>query len=168
MGIDTAINSQQLLAASANLKLLGHNTQFPRTHSIDSIMQAWSNDPHSIVIADFEYHPGLIRSEGIFELALANAHGNWIVPPTSINHHISTKELYEKAKSHWLSKTRDNPHINEYRLEHLRTQFYYWRSLILKYYGSIDDAETPGLSWEEIADLIDKYTSVSGLQLAFP
>lgn len=168
MGIDTAINSQQLLAASANLKLLGHNTQFPRTHSIDSIMQAWSNDPHSIVIADFEHHPGLIRSEGIFELALANAHGNWIVPPSSINHHISTEELYEKAKSHLLSKTRDNPHINEYRLEHLRTQFYYWRSLILKYYGSIDDAETPGLSWEEIADLIDKYTSVSGLELAFP
>lgn len=124
VGIDTAINSQQLLAASANLKLLNHNTQFPRTHSIDRIMQAWSNGLYSIVIADFEYHRGLIRSEGIFEPALANAHGNWIVPPTSINHHISTKELYEKAKSHWLSQTHDNPHINEYRLEYLRSQFY--------------------------------------------
>jgi hypothetical protein len=33
---------------------------------------------------------------------------------------------------------------------------------------SIDDAETPSLSWEEISNLINKYTSVSGLQLAFP
>jgi hypothetical protein len=124
VGIDTAINSQQLLAASANLKLLNHNTQFPRTHSIDRIMQAWSNGPYSIVIADFEYHRGLIRSEGIFEPALANAHGNWIVPPTSIKNHISIKESYEKAKSHWLSQTHDNSQINEYRLEYLRSQFY--------------------------------------------
>jgi hypothetical protein len=130
-------------------------------------MQAWVKGPYSIVIADFVYHPGLIRFEGIFELALANVHGE-LVLPTSINHHISTKELHEKAKSHWLSKTHDNPHINEYRREYLCSQFYYWRSLILKFYESIDNTQTPSLSWEEIADLIDKYTSVSGLQLAFP
>ena len=100
LGIDTAINSEQLHAASANLKLLNRKTHFPWTYSVNRIMQAWFNEPYSIVIADFEYHSGVIRSGGIFELALANAHGDWIVPPTSINHHISTKELYEKAKSH--------------------------------------------------------------------
>ena len=126
-------------------------------------MQAWFNEPYSIVIADFEYHSGVIRSGGIFELALANAHRDWIVPPTSINHHISTKELYEKAKSHWLSKTDDDLHMDKHRLEYQRSKFHFWRLLILKYYGSISNAETPGLSWEEIADLIDKYTNISGL-----
>ena len=57
--------------------------------------------------------------------------------------------------------------MDEYRLEYQRSKFHFWRSLILKYYGSISNAETPGLSWEEIADLIDKYTNVSGLQLAW-
>ena len=100
LGIDTAINSEQLHAASANLKLLNRKTHFPWTYSVNRIMQAWFNEPYSIVIADFEYHSGVIRSGDIFELALANAYGDWIVPPTSINHYISTKELYEKAKSH--------------------------------------------------------------------
>ena len=39
--------------------------------------------------------------EGIFEIALANANGDWIIPPTSINHGISTLELCEKADTQW-------------------------------------------------------------------
>jgi len=31
---------------------------------------------------------------------------------------------------------------------------------IARFYGVVDEDETPGLTWEEIADLIDQHTKV--------
>jgi len=65
-------------------------------------MNAWTNSPDTTVIGDFEYSTGLLetlRHQAIFEFALANAHGKWIVPPTAINHRMSKQEFAERLMS---------------------------------------------------------------------
>jgi hypothetical protein len=65
-------------------------------------MNAWTNSPYITVIGDFEYSIGLLetlRHQAIFEFALANAYGNWIVPPTAINHRMSKQEFAEQLMS---------------------------------------------------------------------
>jgi hypothetical protein len=96
-------------------------------------MNAWSNNSYTTAIVDFEYHSKLLpymKHEGVFEIALANACGDWIVPPTSINHCISTLELCEKANSQWhllQDKYDDSQHTGEMPI---------WYSHVLKFYGS--------------------------------
>jgi hypothetical protein len=124
-------------------------------------MDAWSNAPYTTVVADFEYQTRLIstmKHECVFEIALANANGDLIVAPTSINHVVTISELCQKADVQLLLP-QEKPSRHSYN-----EQMYYFRSQMAKYYGSANDSETPGLSWEEIADLIDNYTKVAFLR----
>ncbi|KAF4625135.1 hypothetical protein G7Y89_g13033 [Cudoniella acicularis] len=87
---------------SLSVRILNSKTYYPQSPSIKHIMNAWSVNPYTTVIADFEYHTRFLpymKHEGIFEIAMANANGEWIIPPTSINHGIPTLELCEKANT---------------------------------------------------------------------
>jgi hypothetical protein len=142
---------------SLRVRLLDSKTYYPQSPSIRHVMNTWSNNPYTTVIADFEYHSSLLpcmKHEGIFEIALANANGHWIIPPTSINHGISTLELCEKANTQWhlLKEKFSRPNHD--------AQMPMWHSQVTKYYGSVSHGETPGLSWDEIADIINQYTKV--------
>ena len=84
----------------------GDASQFQMLLSSITSYQACLRTPHNTVIADFEYHPRLLSSlkhECVFEIALGNANGDWIVPPTSINHGITISELFQKGVAHLLS-----------------------------------------------------------------
>jgi hypothetical protein len=105
-------------------------------------MHAWTNEPFNTVIADFEYgYPDGQRRE-IYEIALANAHGEWIVPQTMINHNVTTAELADRSQS-----KRIAPWLSEHQL-------------IRKSYGTVDDTFTSGMTYEEIAGRIAQYTRV--------
>jgi hypothetical protein len=89
---------------SLRVRLLDSKIHYHRSPSIRHVINTWSNNPYTTVIADFEYHSRLLpcmKHEGIFEIALANANGDWIILPTSINHGISTLELCENANTQW-------------------------------------------------------------------
>jgi hypothetical protein len=121
-------------------------------------MDAWKTAPLNTVVADFEYNTKLLptmKHESVFEIALANANGDWIVPPTSINHSIAISELYQKGVAHLLSTQKDSSQQEN------REMSFRFRSQIAKYYGSPNDHETPGLSWEKIAEAIADYTKVA-------
>ena len=75
--------------------LLVPTTKFPLSPSIKRIMKAWVTRPSTTVVADFEYHIALLptmRHEAVFEIAIANASGDWVIPPVTINHQISSSE----------------------------------------------------------------------------
>lgn len=109
--------------------LLAPTTCYPTSSSIERIMNDWINTPLTTVIADFEYlHQGSSYDhQAVFEFAMANAHAEWVVPVTTINHRISIRELFEKQNSFDNSVKR-----------------LIWASSVSKYYGAIDDTETPG------------------------
>jgi hypothetical protein len=123
--------------------LLDSKTYYPRSPSIKHVMKTWSNNPYTTVIADFEYHSRLLprmKHEGIFEIALANANGDWIIPPASINHGVSTMELCEKANTqlHLLQEKFSRPNHD--------AQMPMWHSQVTKYYGSVSHGERPQVS----------------------
>ena len=135
--------------------LLDHRTDFPQSSSIQRVMNAWSNSPYKVIIVDFEYDSKLLpvmKHEAIFQIAIANACGDWTVPPVSINHGILISELAEKASS-FLSFLGGPRKVSGLRCAAHRQ--------ISKFYGPIGDNETPGRSWAEIADMIENYTKVS-------
>lgn len=116
-------------------------------------MEAWLKEPLNTVVADFEFawacRP---REDSVVELeifplqiAVANAHGDWVVPVTSINHDISKRALFAMGAKLPPCHQRGT-----------------WEAMVCKFYGTIDDTETQGLSWTEIAGLIDDYTKVRG------
>ncbi len=97
--IQSEVNPQRLVSG----KLLDHKTYFPRTPSIECVLSAWTDNPFTTVAVDFDYNTyllGAMKHEAIFEIALANARGDWIVPPRSMNHGISILELCEKGNFH--------------------------------------------------------------------
>jgi len=106
-------------------------------------MEAWLKYPSSIIVVDFEYMVGPGFPLLPIQIAMANAHGDWIVPATTINHGISKRELLE----------RGNMLGSVYRTM--------WERMVMKFYGGDDmDKTTKGLTWEEIAGLIDHYIKV--------
>ena len=95
------------------------------------------------MVADFEYNVEAFRKfeyEAVWQVAIADASGNWIVPLTTINHRISKLALFERGQL----------------LEERRR----YECTIARFYGVVDESETPGLTWEEIANLIDQHIKV--------
>jgi hypothetical protein len=71
---------------------------------MQKIRREWFGNPHAKIILDFEYHNKLLRvmkEEAVFQVAIANALGVWVLPQTPINHCISTLELHRKAGTLW-------------------------------------------------------------------
>jgi len=127
---------------------------FPLTMPIQRIMTAWFNDPYTTIIADFEYDVQLLPTlshEAIFQIAVANALGEWIVPPSSINHCMSTLEYFKKLKLCSQQHRRGN---NTYH-------GLLWKGQFAMHYGNVDEIPTRGISWNEIGDMVDSYTKVS-------
>jgi hypothetical protein len=120
-------------------------------------MSLWSSNPFTVLVADFEFNARLLPQMGadaIFEVALANARGDWIIPPTSINHQISTYELEQKILWHddlyWRATA-----VSEKDRDCQRPML-----SIGRYYGPTSDQTTPGMSWEEIASKIADYIKI--------
>jgi hypothetical protein len=127
---------------------------FPLTTSVLRVMKAWTKNPYTAIIVDFEFDTYLLNTlkhEAVFQIAVANALGEWIVPPTSINHGMSTLEFFEKLKSNCLQRRGSN---DTYRGS-------LWKGQFAMHYGAVDDLPTRGISWGEIGDMIDSYTTVS-------
>jgi hypothetical protein len=155
---DTGTISKGLLSAM----LLNSKSCYPQSPAIKRVMDAWTKTPHNVVIADFEYSTRLLstmKHECVFEIALANANGDWIVPPTSINHKITISELFQKGVAYLLPSQGDSSQHNH------TDRIHRFRSQIAKYYGSSNKSETPGLSWEEIAEAIADYIKVAFLYI---
>jgi hypothetical protein len=107
-------------------------------------MHLWTSKPHQVIIVDFEFENNLLKRlkhEAVYQVAIANACGDWVVPPVVINHGMLVSELEERRRS--------NSPKNQYTCRQ-----------ITKFYGSDGAAETAGLSWEMIGDLLDTYTKV--------
>jgi hypothetical protein len=92
-----------------------------------------------------------VKHEAVFQVAIANACGDWIVPPVSINHAISTSQPQENILS-TLSSLLGRRRLNIPRIAVHRQ--------LVKFYGMIGEDETPDRSWAEIADILESYTKV--------
>ncbi|RDL32386.1 uncharacterized protein BP5553_08842 [Venustampulla echinocandica] len=139
----------------ASRAIMDLKKSFPLTKSIQLDMEPWFNNPYTTIVADFEYSSQLLDTLGhdaIFQIAVSNALGEWIVPPPSINHHMSTREYFEKLTS---CCKKHGGGQNTYHGLFYQGQFE-------KYYGSIDQMTTQGLSWNEIGDLFDSYMKKHG------
>lgn len=146
--------AQTFDAGQVSKTLLDRRTEFPGFPSIRRVMKGWSTHPSKVIIVDFEYDSRILpimRHEAVFQIAIINACGDWIVPPVSINHGISTSQLQEKVSSTLSSLPRRG------RINIPRTTIH--RQLV-KFYGTIGEDETPGHSWAEIADILESYTKV--------
>lgn len=123
--------------------ILSSTTRFPALLGMKRTMEARLKYPLSTIVADFEYMaaPGFPLLP--IQVAIANAYGEWIVPATTINHGISKRELLERGN----------------RLGSVSRTM--WERMVVKFYGANDmDETTKGLTWEEIAGLIDEYIKV--------
>jgi len=140
--------------ATALRAIFNPKQAFPLTPSVFRVMKAWTKNPYTTIIVDFEYDTYILNTlkhEGVFQIAAANALGEWIVPPTSINHGMSTLEFFKKLESNHLKPRANN--------NTLRASF--WKKQFALHYGAVDDLPTQGISWGEIGGMIDSYTKVS-------
>lgn len=131
-------------AANFATMLLNPRTRFPVSSHIHRIMHAWTSEPLNTVILDFEFGYPDGQQREIYEIALANAHGEWIVPQTTINHNVTTAELADRSRS-----KRIAPWLSEHQL-------------IRKSYGTVDYAPTSGMTYGEITERIAQYTEKCG------
>ena len=116
--------------------------------------------PYTTVVADFEYHRALLpilRHEAVFEVAIANAKGSWVIPPVTINHQVPLLQLHNKLVR-GLKLLRDVPTASKpVSGEDIGTL----RHQLEKFYGPYASSCTSSLTWGEIAELLDEYTQVS-------
>ncbi|KAL7784056.1 hypothetical protein V8C37DRAFT_413544 [Trichoderma ceciliae] len=56
-------------------------------------MKLWADEPLNTAVIDFEYTAGRKGHRKVLQMAIANAHGEWIVPSTNINYGTSSEEL---------------------------------------------------------------------------
>ncbi|RAL16254.1 uncharacterized protein BO97DRAFT_420564 [Aspergillus homomorphus CBS 101889] len=115
-------------------------------------LKLWSSKPKNVGVLDVEYSPLLLPRFGhlgVFELALANADEDWIIPCTKIDHGMSVRKLAD----HILSLAVD-----------IRSEAYYMALSMLKtHYGEGDWSErTSGHTWAEIAQMLECYTEKHG------
>lgn len=132
--------------ASMAAVLLDRSSPYPVSNAIRRTWHAWTNEPMNTVIIDFEFFSP-VAYDRVFQIAMANARGEWIVPQTNINHKKPTADLvvvdcrqFRRAGGYW-----DNA------------------DTICNVYGSVNDTLMSGLTWKEISDQIDQYTRV-GIQ----
>lgn len=143
-------------------RLLNPKTIFPQTPSIGKIMNQWTKSPYTTIVLDFEYHSELLaemKEESVFEIAIANALGKWIIPPTTINHQISTLDLSCKGWGVLETKYKILP-LTDHTPTHRARAWRKWQSSIAKFYGQLSEDETTGLTWYEIALQLRTYTEV--------
>ncbi|KAH8819303.1 hypothetical protein F5884DRAFT_848631 [Xylogone sp. PMI_703] len=114
-------------------------------------MTAWMTNPKNTAIADFEFltFPGI--GEYPCQVAIANGYGNWIVPPTTINHGITKGTLLDQLMSvrSFQGKVR-----------------YFSATTVNTHYPGRRDEITGGMTYPEIMDLICKYINVSEALIA--
>lgn len=113
-------------------------TPFPLTKSIKRVMQEWLNNSRKTIIVDFEYNVQLLKTlkhEAIFQIAISNALGEWIVSGSTINHCMSRREHFENVKV--------------------------WKHQFAMCYGSANEMPTEAITWYEIGHMIVSYTKVS-------
>lgn len=146
----------------ANARWLNEDT-FPLCASIMRVMEVWTKKPRTVAVADFEYASGILdinKHEAVFEIAVADANGDWIVRPTSINHRISQQELWERYMAAY-NKYHDQgtPELADQKRASQRLAIF--RANFAKYYGGGGGSQlTVGRTWEEIAGEIDEHTKV--------
>jgi hypothetical protein len=131
---------------------------------MQKIRREWFGNPHATIILDFEYHSqllGVMKEEAVFQVAIANAREDWIVPQTSINHCISTLELHRKAGTLWATAHKKIAKDDLSAQDQSMAEWGRWTASILKFYGHTSSNRTPGLTWQEIAAMIREYTKVS-------
>ena len=123
-----------------------------RAHYEDLERESWYSSPGTAVIADFEYCSRLLsrlKHHAIFEVALSNAEGKWVVPPTTINHSMPVGELanliYSAGRQYGLNAEQMGINLHS----------------VKKFYPRADwSRETEGSTWAEIAQKIETYVEV--------
>lgn len=97
--------------------------------------------PANTLILDCEYnirYLKLLKDRAVFQIAIANAKGEWVVPCTTINHRVpkrDLRELFELAFDHLPSDIDDAQRKSSLRR----------RRTLVKFYGLKDfDSETSG------------------------
>ena len=117
-------------------------------------MKAWETSPYTTVVVDFEYNIGLfpvLQHNAVWEIAIANANGDWVVPPVVINHEMPMLELSALITHHTgvLNKTGPTSimQVSEAMIPNQLERFY----------GSSAPKNVPSLTWAEIADQLDTY-----------
>jgi hypothetical protein len=131
---------------------------FPRSQSVDHVESLWNDEPYTAVIADFEYNLVLLNILGhqaVFEVAIANARGGWILLPTTINHQVSPSKLADLLLAANASRTlNDNSGSVKWDRSRHYNELEYWTSLLARFYDQ-DSGQTSGCTWGEIVIRID-------------
>jgi len=153
----TTMENSKKSHQSLSALLLSPTTHYPETPEICAVRDAWMNNPYTTVVVDFEYIPSLaavLKHQSVFQMAFSNAKGEWIVPPTMINHDMSVLELVEQFESALYSPGRKVSTKKEKSNKAMCV------AMVAKFYGPPSDSQTKGLTWEEIANIIDHYARV--------
>jgi hypothetical protein len=90
----------------------------------------------------------------VFQVAIANALGEWIIPPTVISHQSSASELNRKAWKAFRART------NSESLQQSPAEWRMWEGLVMKFHEEVDGDITTRRTWEEIAGQLRAYTKV--------
>jgi len=92
--------------------------------SVFKSAQKWAEQPKNVAICDIEAcnlgHS--ISNLNVFEIAIANAEGQWIIPPTIIHHEMTKKELFRANAAKILNSL-----------------------VFCKFYGNVDATEARGI-----------------------
>lgn len=139
---------------NATQAIFNTKTLFPLTKSIKRVMQEWSNNPRKTIIADFEYNVRLLKTlkhEAIFQIAISNALGEWIVPASTINHCMSRREYFEKLKV----CSQQYVHGNDTFRGSL------WKHQFAMYYGSANEMPTEAMQDMKLASVKEGRMSTS-------
>lgn len=114
-------------------------------------MVDWYESPRTTVIVDFEYRAfgsDHMAPESVFEIAMANALGEWVVPPTVIDHCLPVSKIVAKARDAWAARQVDVPDFARHK------QVGAWHSYeasIAKYYSPNIRQARPFQTWEQVA-----------------
>jgi hypothetical protein len=133
--------------------VLSPTTKFPLLEEYISTMTAWMESPTNTAIADFEYLTLHGFGKVPCQVAIVDGYGEWIIPPTTINHGITKGELLAKVMS-----VREMTGLFRYSMT----------SMVHTHYHGRRDEITKGMSCHEIADLMDKYVKVGQVTESSP
>lgn len=106
----------------------------------------WVQQPKNVAICDIEACSGgrMMSPLNVFEVAIANAEGQWIIPPTIIHHQMTKRELFAA------------------NVESLRNE-----AAFSKFYGDADETEARGMgertaTWRELGQELEAYLKREG------